>query len=165
MSKTMQLTPEQYAALCHDYPVREASSEKRKRPKKNKRRNTNTEQKRGLHAILHMLAGKFGYRLCTEYFFAKPRQFRFDFAFPDIKLGIEYEGLNFRAYQKNGDATAKSRHITIGGFTGDCEKYNLAVLNGWRVLRYTAISYKSSYEEVSQFINKHKSSFQIKSTP
>ena len=62
---------------------------------------------------------------------------------------------------KNGDATAKSRHITIGGYTSDCEKYNLAVLNGWRVFRYTAISYRQAYEEVSQFINKHKSGVKI----
>lgn len=36
MSKTMQLTPKQYAALCHDLPTREATSLHRKFPKKNK---------------------------------------------------------------------------------------------------------------------------------
>ena len=29
---------------------------------------------------------------------------------------------------------------TITGYSKDCEKYNLAALNCWRVLRYTALS-------------------------
>lgn len=63
-----------------------------------------------------------------EFYFAKPRMFRFDFAFPDRKLAVEIEG---------GTFYGKSRHGSGPGYEKDCEKYNLAVKLGWRVLRYT----------------------------
>lgn len=66
-----------------------------------------------------------------ELVFLKGRRFRFDFAIPDHKIGIEYEGIN----------SYKSRHTSITGYTKDTEKYNLAVCNGWKVLRYTALNY------------------------
>ena len=59
--------------------------------------------------------------------FAPPRLFRFDFAWPELKVAVEIEGGLY----------GKSRHTTVGGFNKDCEKYNLAVENGWRVLRFT----------------------------
>lgn len=65
----------------------------------------------------------------TEFKFHPNRKWRFDFALTDRKIAIEYEGVF------NG----KSRHTNVIGFTNDCEKYNEAVLNGWRVLRFTAI--------------------------
>ena len=66
----------------------------------------------------------------TEFRFHTIRRFRFDYAIPNIKLAIEYEGI----------VSAKSRHSSVKGYTTDCEKYNLAVLNGWKVLRYTALN-------------------------
>lgn len=68
-----------------------------------------------------------------EYKFHSQRKFRFDWAIPQLKIGIEYEGL----------FSKKSRHTTITGYVADCQKYNLAVLDGWMVLRYTA---KNFYE-------------------
>ena len=64
-----------------------------------------------------------------EYGFAKEigRRWRFDFAWPDNRLAVEVEG---------GSAT-NGRHVRPKGFREDCEKYNAAVLLGWRVLRYT----------------------------
>ena len=61
----------------------------------------------------------------------KGRQFRFDWAIPHIKLAIEYEGI----------VSSKSRHTTFTGYSTDCRKYNLAMLNGWNVLRYTTKNY------------------------
>ena len=61
------------------------------------------------------------------------RQFRFDWAIPDFQLAIEYEGL----------FAATSRHTSVAGYSGDCTKYNLATLQGWRVLRYTALTYQN----------------------
>ena len=58
----------------------------------------------------------------------KKRRFRFDFAIEDKKIAIEYEGV----YK------GKSRHTTASGYSEDTIKYNLAVIEGWRVLRYTA---------------------------
>ena len=60
-----------------------------------------------------------------EYTFHPKRKWRFDFAFPDKMLAVEIEG------------GVNGRHQRIGGFTGDCHKYNAAALLGWRVLRYT----------------------------
>ena len=65
--------------------------------------------------------------------FYPDRKFRFDWALPTIKVAIEYEGL----------MSKKSGHTTISGYTKDCEKYNLAQISGWKVLRYTAVNYKN----------------------
>lgn len=72
-----------------------------------------------------------GIEFVEEYRFDKVRRFRFDLAIPARKLAIEYEGLN----------SAKSRHTTLKGYTGDATKYNLATVLGWRVLRYTALNF------------------------
>ncbi len=67
-----------------------------------------------------------------EYLGLKPRMFRFDYAIPEYRIAIEFEG-------GMGQFTSgKSRHTTKEGYTKDTQKYNLAVINGWSVLRYTA---------------------------
>jgi len=68
-----------------------------------------------------------GYKFKTEYRFAPPRRFRFDFALPKQKIAIEVEGGSFMKF---------GRHGWGKGFQSDCEKYNLAVILGWKVLRY-----------------------------
>lgn len=77
-----------------------------------------------------------------EYQFAKPRKFRFDHALVEQKIGIEYDGI----------ISAKSRHTSISGFTRDCEKTNLAAVNGWRVLRYTALNYHQVKTDLDQIL-------------
>lgn len=69
----------------------------------------------------------------TEHKFDNVRRFRFDWAIIDLKIAIEYEGI----------ISEKSRHTSMDGFSNDCVKYNLAIANGWRVLRYTAINYQN----------------------
>lgn len=64
-----------------------------------------------------------GYK--REYTFAKPRRFRFDFAWTNYKVAVEIEGGTW----------VKGRHTTGKGFQNDCEKYNLAAVNGWIVIR------------------------------
>jgi len=56
------------------------------------------------------------------------RRFRFDFVLIDTNLIVEVEG---------GTYMAHSRHTSGAGFAKDCEKYNLAILHGFRVLRFT----------------------------
>ena len=60
-----------------------------------------------------------------ELSFHPKRKWRFDFAFPERMIAVEIEG------------GANGRHQRIGGFVGDCHKYNAAALLGWRVFRYT----------------------------
>lgn len=83
-----------------------------------------------------------GLTIVAEHKFLENRRFRFDWAIPDLKIGIEYEGL----------FSGKSRHTTPKGFTGDCEKYNLAAMNGWKVLRYTALNYGQISKDIEQLL-------------
>lgn len=63
----------------------------------------------------------------TEHRFDASRQWRFDFAWPALKLAIEIEGGVFSG----------GRHVRGIGYVKDMEKYNAAALQGWLVLRYT----------------------------
>ena len=62
-----------------------------------------------------------------EFYFAKPRRWRFDFAWPAWLVAVECEGGVFSG----------GRHTRGRGFEADCAKYNEAALAGWRVLRVT----------------------------
>lgn len=90
---------------------------------------TNSKYKQHIHNIISEKFDEDVYVL--EYVFCKGRKFRFDWAIPALSIAIEYEGI----------MKGKSRHVTITGFTNDCEKYNIATKLGWKVLRYTAINY------------------------
>ena len=78
----------------------------------------------------------------TEYKFDEVRKFRFDWCIPELMIAIEYEGV----------FSAKSRHTTVAGFSEDCRKYNLAIANGWRVLRYTALNYLELYTDLEKIL-------------
>ena len=78
----------------------------------------------------------------TEYKFDEVRKFRFDYAISSLMIAIEYEGV----------FSAKSRHTTVAGFSEDCRKYNLAIANGWRVLRYTALNYLELYTDLEKIL-------------
>jgi len=62
-----------------------------------------------------------------EYRFHPVRKWRFDFAFPDQRLAIEIDGGGW----------VGGRHSRGYGIESDCDKYNSAVLLGWRILRFT----------------------------
>jgi len=55
------------------------------------------------------------------------RKFRFDCANQSLKIAIEIEG----------GVWVGGRHNTPIGMIQDIEKYNLAIIKGWRLLRYT----------------------------
>jgi very-short-patch-repair endonuclease len=61
-----------------------------------------------------------------EHRFHPERRWRFDFAWPDLKLAVECEGGTWIA----------GRHTRGSGFAADCEKYNAAAMGGWKVLRF-----------------------------
>ncbi|OGT23778.1 MAG: hypothetical protein A2W47_04320 [Gammaproteobacteria bacterium RIFCSPHIGHO2_12_38_15] len=62
----------------------------------------------------------------AEYRFCE-RKWRFDFAWPEKKVAVECEGGLYSG----------GRHVRGTGFLADMEKYNKAVLLGWKVLRYS----------------------------
>jgi len=55
------------------------------------------------------------------------RRFRVDFLWREQKLVVEAEGAVW----------TQGRHTRGGGYSADCEKYNLLTLAGYRVLRFT----------------------------
>lgn len=83
-----------------------------------------------------------GIQVVDEHKFNDERRFRFDFAVPSLKIGIEYEGL----------MSEKSGHTTLSGYTKDTEKYNLAAAEGWRVIRFTVKNYKTVISELEKLI-------------
>jgi hypothetical protein len=84
-------------------------------------------------AILSAAAQAEGFgKPADEFVFHDRRKWRFDLAWPDVKVAFEKEGM---AYVKPG---SKSRHTTRDGYAGDCCKYNTAQIAGWVVIRATA---------------------------
>lgn len=75
------------------------------------------------------------YRIHREFMFARPRRWRADFAFPELRIFIEVEG----------GIWVRGRHTRGAGFIKDCEKYNAAALNGFIVLRFTREHIVSGY--------------------
>lgn len=69
-----------------------------------------------------------GIEYTPEYRVVEGRRFRFDFAFPGERLAVEIDGGTW----------VRGRHNRPQGYAKDCEKLNLAVLHGWRVLRFTS---------------------------
>jgi very-short-patch-repair endonuclease len=65
-----------------------------------------------------------GWDLTREYQFDPVRKWRFDFAFPSVKLAIEVDGENHRR--------------TFKVVRSDNDKGNEAVRRGWRVLHFQA---------------------------
>jgi very-short-patch-repair endonuclease len=63
----------------------------------------------------------------AEHMFHPERRWRFDFAWPSLKVAVEVEGGTWSG----------GRHTRGAGFEADAEKYNAAAELGWVVLRYT----------------------------
>lgn len=68
-----------------------------------------------------------------EYFGIPGRKFRYDLAWPAKNLALEVQGGVFSG----------GRHTRGYGYTADCEKLNLTVLNGWRMLWVTPAHIRS----------------------
>lgn len=68
----------------------------------------------------------------AEFRFHPERKWRFDVAWPDLKVALEQEGI---VYPQKGDHKLDGRHTSVAGFTADIEKYGEAFKLGWRVLR------------------------------
>lgn len=66
----------------------------------------------------------------VEHRFHATRKWRFDFCWPDQMVALEVEGGVF--------GPRIGRHTSPVGFHKDCDKYNAATVDGWRVLRVTS---------------------------
>ena len=70
--------------------------------------------------------------MVRQYVFHPTRKWRLDFAWPEHKLALEYQGLVIRRI--GGEAIIRGRHATLEGIRGDMEKFNTAQSMGWVVL-------------------------------
>ena len=61
--------------------------------------------------------------LHSEYYFAKPRKFRWDFAHLESRIAIELQGGTY----------SKGRHTNGAALAREYEKLNIAAQKGWRV--------------------------------
>lgn len=68
-----------------------------------------------------------------EHRFAASRKWRFDLAWPNVKIACEIEGGIWIA----------GRHARGKGYEADCEKYSTAAALGWCVIRVTPGMIKS----------------------
>jgi hypothetical protein len=62
------------------------------------------------------------------------RRYSFDLAWPDIELPM-LGGLRLAIEIEGGGE--RGRHMSFTGYAEDCRKYNLALLLGWAVFRFT----------------------------
>lgn len=95
-------------------------------------------------ANLWAIAGDRTRRPVREYQFAENRGWRFDFAWPDLKVAVEVEG----------GVWSQGRHTRGQGFIDDCEKYSAAAEFGWLVLRYTERDLNSRSVQVIQQVRR-----------
>lgn len=70
----------------------------------------------------------------TQHLFAPGRRWRFDFAWPDLRVAVEIEG-GLRVTGPYGGNIGG--HNSPEGYAANCEKYNAAAELGWFVFRYT----------------------------
>ena len=83
-------------------------------------------------------------KLVTEYKFCPNRRWRFDYAIPEKKIGIEIEG----------GVWIRGRHSRGKGMIADMEKYNWAAIHGWKVLRYTPQNLTQAVNDVKEILKK-----------
>lgn len=82
-----------------------------------------------------------------EYKFDSRRKFKFDYANLRLKIAIEIEG---GIYTGTG-------HAKTGRYLKDMEKYNMASIKGWIILRYAHGQEKKIAGDVKKAIEKRRS--------
>jgi very-short-patch-repair endonuclease len=86
-----------------------------------------TRKKTVAEILFEKHLAELGCEFVSEYRFHPLRKWRFDWALPEYKLAIEQEG---------GIWTG-GRHTRGKGYQQDLNKYNHAVMLGWKVLRFS----------------------------
>ena len=86
-----------------------------------------------MNTALWLLAQKYQVPYELEYRFHPTRRWRFDAAFPTLKVAAEIDG----------GAWTQGRHTRGRGFISDQEKTNEAQLLGWQVYRFVPADVKS----------------------
>ncbi len=84
-----------------------------------------------------------------EHRFHPKRQWRFDFAMPELMLAVEIEGVLPNKF---------TGHTSLSGYAADCEKYNAAAILGWCVIRGTQAMVNNGrlYSDIESALKKVK---------
>lgn len=92
-----------------------------------------------------------------EYQFMTSRKWRFDYAWTDLKVAIEYNGIIYVPKSKN---MSKTGHTTITGLADDYEKLGEAQIRNWIVLETNPILIReyTTVEQLSRAILKRTKS-------
>jgi hypothetical protein len=98
--------------------------------------------------IMQLLEKATGCKVECEYKFHPKRKWMFDYCIPEKMIAIEIEG----------GAFTQGRHTRGVGFINDMEKYNNAVLLGYKLLRFTPKQMKEvkTYEIIKELTEKLK---------
>ena len=110
----------------------------------NKTRSKGSQQKSEMEWVIKALFPEY-----VKEFKFSDRRFKFDYYIPGLKLGIEYEGIMVEKEEV-------SDHTSRVGYTSNCEKYNLAQILGYKVLRYTVLNYKDLGRDLQELLNQPK---------
>ena len=92
---------------------------------------------------LQMWSNEKSLTMVREHRFDELRKWRFDFAWPALKIACEYEG---------GIFMQRSGHNTARHYTKDTDKYNHAAVKGWKVVRVTAMNYETALERLNEIV-------------
>jgi len=80
--------------------------------------------------------------------------FQIDFAYPDLKIGIEVNGGQFTRVA-NGSKFIKSGHGSPSGLERDAKKNNQAIILGWRIFVLPVSLVTPDYlSQIAEFIKK-----------
>jgi hypothetical protein len=107
--------------------------------------------------IFQPVISSLGYKVEPEFKFCPTRKFRADWK---VSKGgksvlVEYEGLvnGMVCNPVTRKMTNKSGHTTKKGYTSNCEKYNLAQLEGYIILRYTSLNFDNVINDLDKYFN------------
>ena len=108
---------------------------------------------------LILMANKIPYS--REFMFHDTRKWRFDFVVLDgFKINLQDKIEIKKSAQKHklaieieGGIFVNGRHNRPSGYVNDMLKYNEAVINGWRVLRYTTPQFRgTAIEDIKRIV-------------
>jgi hypothetical protein len=88
---------------------------------------------------------KKGFELVPEFRFDPTRKWRIDWYVKELNACCEYEGI----------VSSKSRHTTIGGYSGDTDKYREVAKMGFLLLRYTALNFRNIIADLEEISDKN----------
>lgn len=139
----MRMTPQEFAQAFPDHPLAKAVIKKTPPAQKQKAIARVPAGPSYLEALFdQQLKALKAPAAQREHRFDPQRNWRMDFAWPELNLAVEIEG----------GVWGMGRHNRPKGFIADTEKYNRAAQLGWTVFRFTGKSIKSG-EAATQIVD------------